>query len=67
MNEKAIRDILVEHGKTLFNSPKKPIQFTKVAQADLLLNDLDINPHAFVIGCVMDRQIRYEKSLDYPI
>lgn len=62
MNEKAIRDRLVEHGETLFNAPKQLIQFTKVAEADALLNDLDTHPHAFVLACVMDRQVKAEKA-----
>jgi endonuclease III len=62
MNEKAIRDRLVEHGEALFNGPKQLIQFTKVAEADALLNDLDTYPHAFVLACVMDRQVKAEKA-----
>ena len=62
MNEKAIRDRLVEHGETLFSAPKQLIQFTKVAEADALLNDLDTYPHAFVLACVMDRQVITKKA-----
>ena len=62
MNEKVIRDRLIEHGQTLFSRPKQPIQFTKVAEADALLNDLENCPHAFVLACVMDRQIRAERA-----
>jgi hypothetical protein len=62
MNEAAIRDRLVEHGKTLLNAPKEPIQFTRNTAADTLLNDLETYPHAFVLACVMDRQIRAEKA-----
>lgn len=62
MNEKHIRDRLVEHGEALFNAPKQLIQFTKVPEADILLNDLSHHPHAFVLACVMDRQIRAEKA-----
>ena len=62
MNQKAIRDRLVEHGQALFRAPKQLIQFTKVHDADNLLNDLDTHPHAFVLACVMDRQIKAEKA-----
>lgn len=62
MNEKVIRDRLVEHGQTLFRAPKQLIQFTKVPEADALLNDLNNHPHAFVLACVMDRQIKAEKA-----
>lgn len=62
MNEKPIRDRLVEHGQTLFRAPKQLIQFTKILKADALLNDLDTHPHAFVLACVMDRQVKAEKA-----
>jgi endonuclease III len=62
MNEKVTRDRLVEHGKTLFNAPKQMVQFTKVTEADALLNDLDKYPHVFVLACVMDRQIKAERA-----
>jgi uncharacterized HhH-GPD family protein len=62
MNEKVIRNKLVEHGQKLFRSPKQLIQFTKIPEADALLNDLTNHPHAFVLACVMDRQIKAEKA-----
>jgi endonuclease III len=62
MNEKFIRDRIVEHGQRLFLSPKQLIQFTKIPNSDALLNDLINFPHAFVLACVMDRQIKAEKA-----
>jgi endonuclease III len=59
MNEKAIRDRLVERGQTLFEAP---IQFTKATEADALLNDLTHYPHAFVLACIMDRQVKAERA-----
>ena len=66
MNEKAIRDRLVEHGQKLFRAPKQLIQFTKQPKADALLNDLTSHPHAFVLACVMDRQVKAEKAWIIP-
>ncbi|MFH0980458.1 MAG: iron-sulfur cluster loop [Planctomycetota bacterium] len=66
MNEKSIRDRLVEHGQTLFRAPKQTIQFTRVSDANALLNDLTSHPHAFVLACVMDRQIKAEKASIIP-
>jgi endonuclease-3 len=60
--EIAIRDRLIEHGSEIFNAPKQRIHFTKVEAADSLLNDLKQSPHAFVIACVMDRQIKAERA-----
>ena len=62
MNEIAIRDRLVERGQTLFNGPKQPYPFTANFAADALLNDLDAHPHAFVLACTMDRQIKAERA-----
>ena len=62
MNEKSIRDRLVEHGQTLFRAPKQLIKFTGNPSADALLNDLDNHSYAFVLACVMDRQIKAERA-----
>jgi len=62
MNEKSIRERLVEHGQILFDAPKQPVAFTKEPQADALLNDLDNRPHAFALACVMDRQVKAERA-----
>lgn len=66
MNDKLIRDRLVEHGQALFSAPKQLVEFTKEQQADALLNDLTSHPHAFVLACVMDRQIKAEKAWIIP-
>ncbi len=57
-----IRDRLVERGETLFNAPQQPIQFTKSAPADALLNNLEEFPHAFVLACLMDQQVKAERA-----
>jgi len=62
MNENPIRDRLVEHGEVLFQAPKQIIEFTSIEDADVLLNDLGMHPHAFVLACVMDRQIKAERA-----
>jgi endonuclease-3 len=66
MNERPIRDILVERGRELIHATKQPNQFTKVPEADALLNDLDAQPHAFVLACAMDRQVKAEKAWIIP-
>lgn len=62
MGEKPIADRLIEHGKALFSGPKQVTQFTKDSNADALLNDLELYPHAFTLACIMDRQIKAEKA-----
>jgi endonuclease III len=66
MNQNDIRDRLVEHGEVLFNAPKQIIEFTKIEDADVLLNDLEMHPHAFVLACVMDRQVKAERAWIVP-
>jgi endonuclease-3 len=56
-NERAIRDRLVEKGRV---PPKE--EFTNVPEANALLNDLNTYPHAFVLACLMDRLVDYEKA-----
>jgi hypothetical protein len=57
INEAAIRDRLVEHGRILFDAPKaERIEFSGDPSADALINDLGKNPHAFVLGCLMALQ-----------
>jgi endonuclease III len=63
MNETAIRDRLVEKGRSLFEAPKeKLIEFIGDPAADALLNDLDKRPHAFVLACLMDRLVDYKRA-----
>jgi endonuclease-3 len=68
MSTKLIRDRLVEHGEKLFNDPKQldNNKFTTVPEADVLLKDLKKHPHAFVLACVMDRQVKAEKAWVIP-
>jgi len=60
--EASIVNILIQKGKELLNEPPKRCEFTKNIEADNLLNDLAKYPHAFVLACIMDRQIRAERA-----
>ena len=62
MDETQLKDSLVGHGRKLFEAERGFIQFTKVKEADRLLNDIRRYPHAFVIACVMDRQMKAENA-----
>jgi hypothetical protein len=50
----------------LFQAPKEFIRFTQHDEADALLNNLDEYPHAFVLACIMDRQIKAERAWMIP-
>ncbi len=55
-------------GRKLFDAPKQldEVKFTDVPEADALLKDLENHPHAYVLACVMDRQIKAERAWVIP-
>ncbi|HHW27008.1 MAG TPA: iron-sulfur cluster loop [Firmicutes bacterium] len=57
---------LVAQGQERLSGPRKFMEFTRVVEADILFNNLDEYPHAFVIACVMDRQMSAEKAWCIP-
>ncbi len=66
VNDQAIRDRLVNRGRQIRNAKQRTAKFTDVPAADALIRDLDFRPHAFVLACVMDRQIKAEKAWIIP-
>jgi len=56
-NQAEIGQRLLAHGQLLLRAAKGEIQFTDDPSANRLLNDLTAHPHAFLLGCLMDRQI----------
>ena len=65
-NEEKIRNCLIKHGRHLFEAKKCFREFTGNHKADSLLNDLKRYSHAYVIACVMDRQMPAEKAWYIP-
>ncbi len=61
-SQEKIVEILIQRGKELFKQPYEKIEFTENIKADNLLNNLEEFPHAFVLACVMDRQVRAERA-----
>lgn len=55
-------NILIKLGEELLAQPYQKIEFTGDSRANDLLNDLKNYPHAFVLACVMDRQIKAERA-----
>ncbi len=66
MTERRIKNRLVKYSSACMRKRPKLIYFTGVEEYDKLLNDLDRYPHAFVIACVMDRQIKAELAWAIP-
>jgi len=58
--------LLVEKGLDLLNAPYEPLNFVKDPRIDKFINDLNNYPHFFVLGCVMDRQIKAERAWKIP-
>ncbi len=61
-----IAALLVKRGEELFKAKPKHVIFTKDPAADALLNDIAKHPHAFVLACIMDRQIKAERAWQIP-
>lgn len=59
--------LIVKIAKKRFKNIKSQmVHFTGDAKADDLLNDLQNYPHAFVLACLMDRQIKAERAWAIP-
>jgi len=58
---------IIEISKKRFeNSKDQIVNFVDNEKANTLLNDLENYPHAFVLACLMDRQIKSEKAWMIP-
>lgn len=66
MNEKTVLERLVEMGWRQMRSPKQPVAYAMLPEADAMINQLDRYPHAFVLACLMDQQIKAEKAWVIP-
>ena len=60
--------LLVKIGKERFaNKSDHPwVHLTGKREYDVLLNDLENTPHAFVLACLMDKQIKAERAWAIP-
>ncbi len=57
---------LVEKGQARLHAKPAFVEFTGDHPADKLINDLQHHPHAYLIACVMDRQIKAERAWRIP-
>ena len=62
----SLKTKLLEDGYGRYEQKQTCVHFTQIDEANLLINDLENNPHAYVIGCIMDRQIKAERALEIP-
>lgn len=67
MNELNKEHLLVTIGKQQFkNVEGNSVHFVDDAEANKFLNDIVNYPHAYVLACLMDRQIKSEKAWMIP-
>jgi endonuclease III len=60
-------DMIVELGKKRYMEESyRTLFFSKDENADKLIKDIKNTPHAFVLGCLMDRQIPFERAWEIP-
>jgi len=57
---------LIQKGKEMLEGPKAYVNHTGIKEADDLYYDLEKNGHLFVLGCVMDLQIKAERAWKIP-
>ena len=60
------QSLLVKIGYEKFRKEKVMVPFTGIFEEDSFLNDIIKYPHAFVLGCIMDRQLKSEKAWHIP-
>lgn len=61
-----IISVLIKRGEELLAQRYEGVQFAANSEADELLSDMTHYPHAFVLGCVMDRQMKAERAWSIP-
>jgi len=64
--EEAIAKKLAERSLALLERPYETVQLTSPPEANALVNDLVGHPHAFVLACLMDRQVQSEIAWRIP-
>jgi Predicted EndoIII-related endonuclease len=61
-----ILEMLIEKGTTILREPYHDEKFSENDKANELLLDIKCYPHAFVLACVMDRQMKAERVWEIP-
>ncbi len=64
-----IKNKLVEYGERVFNSDKQNVHYfvgEEEEEVNEFLNDLENYPHAFLIACLCDKQIKAERAWKIP-
>ena len=59
-------NILIKRGLDLDAKPYTGVDFTEIVEVNQMINDLEQYPHAYVLACLMDRQIKAERAWMIP-
>jgi len=64
ISEQQVTNRLVDYGERLWQAPEKGLRDgpTDNEAANRLLNDIENHPHAFVLACIMDQQVKYQRA-----
>lgn len=63
LNRKKFVESLIKNGQHLFKKQKGKIDFeTGIQEAESILNNIELYPHIFIFGCIMQRRIRANKA-----
>lgn len=66
-DKQAISDYVIQEGWEYFNTPRKFVDYADgIIPANIMINDIENQPHAFVIACLMDTQIKAERAWQVP-
>lgn len=67
--ERRIREIskrLIKRSQSIWEGPREPVNFSGDPDTDALISNIEAYPHLFVLGCVVDRQIKSERAWKIP-
>lgn len=65
-DRKRIARTLIQRGRSVRRGAIGRPEFTPHSAANALVSDLERYPHAYVIACLMDRQIKAERAWEIP-
>lgn len=66
MNSAKLTAELISRGEALFDDKRAYVRLANLGPADRLVNSIRKYPHAFVIACLMDKQLKAERAWRIP-
>src|SRR6266516_5239069 len=66
MDTSHVAERLLHHGRELHRTRPRHAHFADSPEANALVNDISGHPHAFVLACIMDRQVKAERAWTIP-